>query len=738
MAGQLVIAGTSHAKSALPQLDTTPIGGTNYGSTASADYPYGYIIVGVQGAPAGQAYENASTYESNPNDPANFVRANGVLTINPNNMYDFHASDYVEFSVRPTDSRTSLKSASISIGNIKYTPPAGTDGFWLLQLERRNLYSNPPCNPTSPTRYENCGTFYNTNNLSPVTALSAEIELAEALSNAGKSRLIFLVSVGTPIGSFGANALIHPLLKDAIDHLGASGYTLGRVPGVRSPVYTLVSSNDAGFQETFTGSAVVSNNVDKVPTLSSNPPSGYIPQTGFVHGVLGRDNHGLFRPLASSQESQSTIDTASMQDFSAYSLFWTQPISWPLSDAEHLGAYKYLSYSLVKGNLPNATGTHLDDIRFYYPGSQMDAIRTGATQPKLVPCHNPGDTFEFDDPPNSSNATKYQITYADCVAVQQQLTNEFSNLNSLVSFFDGVSTGGGIRNAFFAASSGVLANMFSAVSAVDSSTAISGAAEAQADANAAKWLKLAGSLVSAVPGGGPVASVTGGILNTIASSVTPPTATSADLASAFAQYESTVSTIYNQQNQFMANLSTGFDTVIDNAYSDWGKLNAISAKTGDTNPGGWYVPNNTQLALITQNFADSTKRYFYLQAMAKAYSMDSWSLKGFQFPSQIGGSVPTGAYTPPACETVYENLPQYSWFSYTNPSDTTVKDIFIIGGTVTTHFGLRDEQFPSADLLNTLFGNPLYLQQDLFFALNGPLPRRGGTIPAGKDVCKAR
>ncbi len=726
--GQIVIAGTSYSKNALPNLDTTPIGGTNYANTAAADYPYGYIVVGVQGAPPGQAYENASTLESGHNDPSNFARANGVLTINPNNMYDFHSSDYVEFSVRPSDSTIPTKSASISTGEIKYTPPTGMNGFWLLLLDRRNLYSQTPCNnPTNPLLYENCGTFYNTGNIDLSIAITEQIKLAEALSGAGKSQLIFLLSVGTPIISLG-DAIVYSPLASAIDNLGASGYTLGRVPSISSPIYTLVSSNDTGFQKTFTDSAVVSNNVDQIPGLSGNQ------QTGFVHGVMGRDNHGLFRPVASSQESQTTIDTPDMRDFSGYSLFWAPPVTWPYMDTQgSVEAYRYLSYQLVTESIGNAQGNYLDDVRFYYSGSLLDAVLHG--NPGTVPCPSDGNTLAFTNPLDSNKI--YTINHEACTAVQSQLTKEFKDLNSSVSFFDGASTGGGIRGAFFAASSGILANMFSAVSAVSNSTAIAGAAEAKADANTAKWVKLTGSVISAAGEADPVASVMSGILSTVASSITPPGVNGANLASAFAQYESTVSNIYTQENQFVTSLSTGFDIVIDNSYSDWGKLSALSAKTGNTNSGGWYFPNNTDLVTVTGNIANSTKRYFYLQSLVAAYSVDYWPQLSVQLPSQIGAKVYRNSPIL-SCETVYTNLPKYSWFSYPTPGNTGHNDIFIMGGTIhSNQTSFAREDFPSKDLLTTLFEGPLFLQQDLFFALHGPLPRRNGALPALPPVCNA-
>ncbi len=713
-ANDLVIAGSSWGANPQSKLDTTPIGGTNYGvaNFPGNDFPQGYIVVGVGGAAAGQAYENASTDESGAYNVDTWARVNGLLTIDESGYYNFHPSDYSEFTVRPLSS-----SPSISVGPAKYTPPSGANGFWLLLLERRYLFSLPGCDPSpsDSNLYPDCGTFYATGSDDSATATKAMNDLATVLSGAGKSKLILLTSLGSH--PFSSATQVPKSLADAVNALGGSGYTLTEMSNATAPAYTLISSNDTGFQKTLTGAAVISSSMD----------TG---QTGFVHGVLGRDRNGLYRPLAASQETKDTIDTGNAADFSAYSIFWSQPAAWPKMDSPgRIGAYKYVSYQVVKANLIGAAGIHMDDLRFYYPGSQISTLLSGQTQPNRLSYPASAETAGWVDPVDSETYTFNQADFNDAA---QQLATEFAYLTQAINFFDGPSNGGGVRAAILGDNTSVTANMFSAMATVQRSLAAN--EQAQAETNPSRMLKLAGTIVSVGSSLNPAFGVVGGLLNVASSVTAPPTYNSSSIPSAFADYETTVSGFINSSANYINNLQSGFDTVLDNAYSDWNKLSAIGRKVADTSPGGWYFVNQISLKPLGNETNYGSQRYFYLQLLPKAYNVDFWPAQPVSTPQQIGSVhtvCPAHGRCQEFCVKFYstQHLPSLSWQSYPTPGNSTKKDVLVIGGPIGHDlFNNPTEQFPSQELVNTLFDpqGALKLPQDLFFAPNGPLSRRAG------------
>lgn len=141
----LVIAGTGYGANAPAGLNTSAIGGTDYSDTnkyPSDLYPQGYMIVGSGGASAGQAYESypnqSTTYSKN--GALDYAAANGLLTRDGFNQYNFHPSDYIEYTV-PLD-------PYITIGNAKYTMPdvnPNLGGFWVLLIDRISLQNASSC-----------------------------------------------------------------------------------------------------------------------------------------------------------------------------------------------------------------------------------------------------------------------------------------------------------------------------------------------------------------------------------------------------------------------------------------------------------------------------------------------------------------------------------------------------------------------------------------------------------------
>ncbi len=148
-------------------LDTTPIGG-NYGNDATvANYPQGYMIGAGHATPG--AYES---YYTNNDYTGTVPTATGMMVEDVNGNYNFQPTDTAEYFVAPNDPDNNNLS-SVTIFNqpfanttMVYTPPSnqGTNGFWLLKLNRATLSSDPGCSqganpPPNQISLINCGTF---------------------------------------------------------------------------------------------------------------------------------------------------------------------------------------------------------------------------------------------------------------------------------------------------------------------------------------------------------------------------------------------------------------------------------------------------------------------------------------------------------------------------------------------------------------------------------------------------
>ena len=131
----IVMVGTTLGNNADSNLDTTAIGGTNYSFYPAAWQPMGYAAIGVSGATPGSAYESfylpsdlGHAYQTNP-------FANGLLAMDQNGNYNFHAGNNVQFEVYPNDPQYGTSALFIAAGgNVTgWFPPTGSatgSGFW--------------------------------------------------------------------------------------------------------------------------------------------------------------------------------------------------------------------------------------------------------------------------------------------------------------------------------------------------------------------------------------------------------------------------------------------------------------------------------------------------------------------------------------------------------------------------------------------------------------------------------
>ncbi|MGA7559847.1 MAG: hypothetical protein WBW12_13075, partial [Terriglobales bacterium] len=137
---EIVLVGTTQYNNADAALDTTAIGGTNYSSYPASWQPQGYAAIGVPGAAPGSAYESyylasdvGKSYQQNPS-------AQGLLSIDSNSNYNFHAGNNLQFEAYPNNPNLGTSTFTVSYygaSTLQMLPPVGsTNGIWLLVLDR--------------------------------------------------------------------------------------------------------------------------------------------------------------------------------------------------------------------------------------------------------------------------------------------------------------------------------------------------------------------------------------------------------------------------------------------------------------------------------------------------------------------------------------------------------------------------------------------------------------------------
>ena len=744
-ATDLIIAGTSFGANAPAGLNTTPIGGTDYSNYSSRLHPQGYMIVGSGGAPAGQAYESFPNFNTlySVTGRYDFAAANGLLTRDGFTQYNFHPSDYVEYKV-PLD-------ASIIIGNAKYTmpdPDASLGGFWVLLIDRISLKSSSACEGHMEGEfmvYAKCGAIFKTGTqtlLGDSGALFAFAQLATALTNLNPQCFVFVKAYGRPMSL----NISSPGLMTAINALGGAGYTMQTVLdasyGGSSPTFALISSSDPAFTKSLTGKSV----------LSTDRYNNNQNQSGYVHGVMTRNQKGLFEPVVSAQETGDNIQQNLTMDYSFYSIAWAQPGPWPYMDTtSEMAAYRYLSFAILQRTLSlSKNSTHLEDIRYDYTGSQNATVAANfaAANTIAMPSMTNGcvtDPAEIFQGVDKANAETLCFSLQDFQQVQSQIYKELKSLNQSIQFFGNAAAGTGLGGEVVGAS-GMTASMFDAITKVYTSV---GSNSVPIDISPADQFNLMAG-VAAIPGVFcPPLGVLSGVLWTASAveSLSADSTATTDIQWWFTGYLADYKNLTQSSIKYVQKIKDGYDTVLDNFYSDWNKLSAVSQKVVDG--GSWYQNDQLKdLASFISYTSTAASRNAYLQLLPEYYSLDYWPAQTHSDPRDIASNYsisyvsPLGVpYTSYVCTTPYPgSVTAISNIAYARPSagDPSRFDISVIGGVVTNnHSQHMHEAFPSADLTTTLFDpKALNLPLDLFFAQNGPLQRRDGP-DYGAGTCDA-
>jgi hypothetical protein len=708
--GQLVIAGTVGSQHAPSALDTTPIGGTNYTKVSANLYPQGYFIIGVGATPSNQVYENYWVPES---DQAPFGYApflNGLLVKDETGHYNFHPSDNPLFIVSPDDADHN-NSSVVTIGNQVYTSPKQTEagGFWVLIVDRMllqpvdsNWNGGSTCVYGAALNTGTCGAFFPTGASDSATAQKAMSDLTAALTNVPSRNLVFLTSVGHPMS-------LTPTaeLGKAVAALGGSDYLLTRLGTTYN--YVLIGSTDSGFSQALTGKAVLSSNYYTQQK-----------QTGYVRGLLTRGLDSLLAPGPYSQESAAQNAAGNGFNYEFQQVAFAQPVDWPLTDTTgHVNAYQALSKALTNAYFQGAIG-HLDDIRFYYLGSQAATLlqKAAGQDPKTFSYPGDGQGFSSQDWTDARNQISTEINYL-------RQADSFLGVNGVQGAIAGNNTS--LTLSIMQAAATVKAN----TPAVNNQTTVSLSA-AQIIKAAISFVKL-GAEVGVGASSDDNTSGTGILTEafqtalSMGSSLYKQAKTIPSGQSTAVVTLNDLSNVAGEAQTYTSAVLASYGTVLDNIYSDWYKLSTVGARAVDTS-GSWYWPDHTYSSAMASTINNGAQRNLYLQLLPQSYKRDVWNNQPANDPTKIGSWYQTscgGIQCYFQCRSVYSpylSQHQDPWTVFPTLGSSTAQDVVVLAGPVQNNGTTRlKESYPSDTLLTILWGSDgLNLPKELLFSANSP------------------
>jgi hypothetical protein len=252
-------------------------------------------------------------------------------------------------------------------------------------------------------------------------------------------------------------------------------------------------------------------------------------------------------------------------------------------------------------------------------------------------------------------------------------------------------------------------------------------------------------LLSLLPTVGPAFSAVSAILSGVAGLV-PSTSTVPD-----GKYAVTLSELTSKNRTFGTNLANTTDVMFTGFTNDWAKLQTIGGGYGG-HQSPWYMcqtcsnaqPPRTALPAI----ALGAKRQFYSQLMGTVYSLDHFvEILGTIDTPRLFGSVYKN-FGFKSCHHFYTGVRDGGWLMYPNFNNPSTNDMLIVTQTQKGQDSTYGAQlyFPSANLLNDLFGDPtvvngflsggagLIPDQFFFSQYSTPTPPRALTLRPGQTI----
>ncbi len=659
-AGDLVIANSFFG--AMPNLNTTAIGGTDFSAKPGVT-PLYYNVIGAAGAAPGQAYESYQPIHPGVDYISPLV---GSLMLDTQQNYFFVPSEYRELNVIPNDpAYPGAPTATVLYpgGSVSKSLPSGASGgFLFFMIDRQKGYVQDSY-------------LFPTNSSDPAGSASALRDLVYWLTSIPKEYIFALTSLGIPFSS--PNQVSHDLWK-AINSRGGNGYMMAKLipPSNGSPIptYTLISGADPAYPM----SEVIENS--NLWTTEQ--------QTGAVHILLGRNRQNLWSVHAGMPFPTSLLNFAWTQ------VGFQQPIDWPAWTAAQQAAYADLTSA--KNTYPSvgraigcngSPSTPCQPIRSYYDGG----IAGPGSQPAALAVDYNGLVYQ----PNPDYSQQDFDTVRKQLATEQGYLRNVYTLYGLFAQLAADSTGNTIQQ-----------QLRTAVGQIDASLRQNNEARAAELDDLRKAAGIA-SLASNIPYVGTVFSAVNAALeaviyfNPVDASV--PTG-----------YTLTVKQITEQSGTFGTALANSITTLFTSIVNDWGKLQTIGSGYG-AQQAPWYMcptcrDSNAPRSAIPL-IALGAKRSFYSLLLPALYSTRSTHGRTETDATQlihwyilISARPPCTRYKP------YQGAPRDAWWSYPNITTPTKRDFFVLSesktGSDPLGRGYVILYYPSGSLLTDLFTAP--------------------------------
>jgi hypothetical protein len=656
-------------------LNPSAVGGTDYRKVGDQEAPWGYMMVGIGGAPLGIGLESYNTgYERS---EAELAQIHGVLTANAYGLYDLHPSDNAIVNVDGVNKR-------VQIDGVTYAPPASSanvpSGFWVLPITRRTL------SPTAMVEQDNsncpasCGAVFDLN--SPASAAA----MTNYIGSVSVRSLIFVIAWGKQPG-------FQAVLQDP----NQQPYTLLSDHGI--PVYTFTQMSDpsSAMAAVVSPDPAVTRNLqfNRGVYVSSTPST--VDQHGQLSLVLSRDPHYLQRPVSGVQNNFDPSPGHMTIDLSFLKTVWQPASPWPMLDTPgRVNAYQYLSYRIFHtvwsaDQQPSSTG---NDIRSIYdePFIAMDLAGVDPRDPVTYPFPE-GGTFTRPD-----NGVTYTFTRQDQIDVAQQVNAELRALDRVLNLLG--NEGVNLRGMY-------VDNEISLVDILLSE--LDGSARTANDTrpglafridDLTNWTaSMAGitSLPQMQSGSGYLYGVMSGLFHAMGSSglLDPRGDGIPDYT-----VTGTVQSVIDNLDAYTVHADDAYEAVYSNIVQDWSKLNALS-QFADPGQQDNFLRQAQSTAVLMQLAA---RRYFNSMVMVFKWQIDRYINVAAAAPSQVGTWGETSTRKVYCRAGMYNDTPTTAWAVLPSAAQPGQNDVYVVAGEVSDNWsGLLSVAPGPASLLDPLF-----------------------------------
>lgn len=667
---------------ALGQLNLSPIGGTDF-TASNAPAAYSYQIIGYGQASAGVASES---YNGDSNAAwhgleGNLVNLGQIATSanedNPQVMYGFQATGSAGFAIVPNGN-----SAAITVGNPKnlpigngvltnvppgfsnvtYSSPAtngGGAGVWMLVLDRYTLQL------VSSKTY-NASTDGTTENPNQMTDL-----LTDMSSFNNSAYLVFLTTLVGPntSGNYGTTPLNtdqnqanqYRYVLSYVMQMGVSPYAFDKVMGNQwglgypSSAFSMVGIPKhfapGGFPAAVPSGAACAVSATVTSACGANLDQWFSSaldtsqsETGALRGSLVRNRTFQYTPTdvnSFQPKSSDTPDTLLTNSIS-HAIANAPLVAWPMMDTTgRQQAYIYLSNKLNVQYFGGTNGTCSDtaqacgDIRSYYTGSNVSIIADkGGNAEQWCPATDQGN-----------------FTTGDCSDVAHQLDTESTDLGLIGNFQNVINLIHGAATGNIALQLSVAAN--DVVKQVEDATTdkqYSGQDPMSLSIDSLGVLSGISSAIGAFfPPAGVVSgilSATGGLLSIIKDAHKTNTDLNKDVRQLADLYTGSNTAAAQSATQFDDNLELATNAYLDSVYSDWFKLQAVSAMCRIQANTGWYYPDNVDNNPVAGALVAAARKNFYEQILGQHFGTTYIRTYGFAPRFPFYNAVGTGKFFP--------------------------------------------------------------------------------------------